>query len=225
MEPDRWFGHAFGQALRAALEADAPRLPAASGRPDVVSGPTGRAPAVVLLHLYYPDLIEEFADRLAALDGLADIAITFPDTWTPDELARLAAAFPRARLAPTPNVGRDIAPFIAALGWARQAGYPLFCKLHSKRSPHLAQGDAWREALLSPLLGAPAAAVAQLQANADVGLLAAGATRTRLGTHGVMHNNAGGWPCSPAGWASPMATTRSFRRGRCSGAGRRRSGP
>lgn len=192
LEPDRWFGHAFGQALRAALEADAPRLPAASGRPDVVSGPTGRAPAVVLLHLYYPDLIEAFANRLAALDGLADIAITFPDTWTPDELARLAAAFPSARLAPTPNVGRDIAPFIAALGWARQAGYPLFCKLHSKRSPHLAQGDAWREALLSPLLGAPAAAIAQLQANADVGLLAAGATRTRLGTHGVMHNNAGG---------------------------------
>ncbi|SFJ46931.1 glycoside hydrolase family 99-like domain-containing protein [Caulobacter sp. UNC279MFTsu5.1] len=190
LEPDRWYGHAFAQALRSALEADAPRLGVDQGRSDVVCGSAGRARAVVLLHLHYAELIEEFAGRLAPLRGVMDTSITFPETWSSQELERLKAAFPLARLTPVPNRGRDVAPFISELGWARTVGYSIFCKIHSKRSPHMARGDAWREALVSPLLDQASAVIERFEAEQDLGLLATAAARTPLGTHGVMHNNA-----------------------------------
>ncbi|CAN5287816.1 glycoside hydrolase family 99-like domain-containing protein [soil metagenome] len=192
LEPDRWFGHAFAQALRAALEADAPRLDPDLGRRDVLPWAQSRARAVVLLHLHYADLVDEFATRLAPLGDVMDLAITFPDTWTRDELDRLADRFPRARLTPTPNRGRDLGPFIADLKWASAAGYPVFCKIHSKRSPHMGDGDAWRDALLAPLLRAPSEVIARFEAEPKLGLLAHASTRTALGAPGVMHNNADG---------------------------------
>jgi lipopolysaccharide biosynthesis protein len=190
LEPDRWFGYGFGQALRTAVAETAPRLAPAAGRAEVVEGRGGRAKAVVLLHLHYPELIEEFATRLADLEPLADLAVSFTDTWTPEDATRLAAAFPKARLAPYANTGRDMAPFIGELRWAQARGYDVFCKLHSKRSPHLAYGDAWRRDLLAPLLDDPAAVVSAFDRDASLGLLAATDARMRLGDAGVMHNNA-----------------------------------
>ena len=189
LEPDRWFGYGFGQAVRTALEENAPKLAPSAGRPDVVLH-GGRAGAVILVHLHYPELIDEFAALLAPMSGVVDIAVSFTETWTPADAARLAAAFPTARLNPCPNRGRDLAPFIAELGWARAKGYEVFCKIHSKRSPHMATGDAWRAALLSPLLVEPKAAIAAFDAQPRLGLLAAADARMQLGEPGVMHNNA-----------------------------------
>lgn len=190
LEPDRWHGHAFGQALRSAIEDGAPRTSAKEGRDDVVLAKGGRSKAVVLLHLYYADLIAEFATRLKPMGKWADLSISFPDVWTADEVAALSAAFPKARLVAEPNIGRDLAPFISALRWADAQGYEVFCKIHSKRSPHMTGGDAWRDALLSPLLKNAGSVIEKFQADSALGLIADENAHKRLGEDGVMHNNA-----------------------------------
>ena len=191
LEPDRWFGHGFGQGLRAALEADAPRISA--GDPLIIGAwkHERNSQAIFLLHIYYPELIEEFARLLE--DGLKqlDCAISFPDTWTPQEVERLANAFPTAILLPCENRGRDVKPFLELLPKLDERGYTLFCKLHSKRSPHLATGESDRLDLLGGLASAAAVntALRLFEADPRLGLLATEASRTRLGEHGVLANN------------------------------------
>lgn len=191
LEPDRWFGHGSAQALRAAIEAGAPRI--GEDNPLVVASrsvPRTRD-AVALLHIFYADLIPTFAERLAPLRDKLDVIVTFPDLWTDAELRALAVAVPNARLIPTANKGRDIAPFLRALKLADALGYSVFCKVHSKKSPHLAGGAQWRDALLDGLIspGAADKALDRFAQEPQLGLLAPESARMRLGDHAVMFNN------------------------------------
>ena len=192
LEPDRWFGHGYLHATRAALSAWLPRL--TNDHPLVVQAQAAfekRAEAVVLLHLFYPELIDWFAEHLAATAGALDLMITVPETWDPADLARVAEVFPTAHLAIAENRGRDIRPFVETLRRAKALGYSVFCKLHSKRSPHQAKGDQWRAALVDGLLGGEAAGLA-LRAFAQdpkLGLLAGSGARMRIGDPDVMDNN------------------------------------
>jgi lipopolysaccharide biosynthesis protein len=195
LEPDRWFGHGYLHATRAALGAYVPRL--TNAHPLVAEAQAAfekRADAVVLLHLFYPDLIDWFAERLAATASDLDLMITVPDSWSEADLARARTAFPSAHLAITENRGRDIRPFVEALRRARALGYSTFCKLHSKRSPHMAKGDAWRTQLFDGLLGGEAAsqALSAFAEDPKLGLLAASKARMRIGDPDVMANNAAG---------------------------------
>jgi lipopolysaccharide biosynthesis protein len=192
LEPDRWFGHGFLQATRAALDAEAPRI--ARDHPILVRSQREfrkSSDAVLLLHLFYPELTQWFADRLAGRTDL-DLIVTVPELWTDAQLEAVAAAFPRARLLAVENRGRDVLPFLAGLKLARELDYPTFCKLHSKRSPHTVDGDQWRERLVSELVGGAAAERARtaFASHPRLGLLAGAEARRRLSEPGVMHNNA-----------------------------------
>jgi lipopolysaccharide biosynthesis protein len=192
LEPDRWFGHGFLQATHAAVQTQAPRLPrdhpvAAESRTDFRKS----GDAAALIHLFYPELIDWFAERLSRRRDL-DLLITVPEHWTEAELSRLAAALPEARLEVVENRGRDILPFIVGLKTAARLDYPFFVKLHSKRSPHTVDGDAWRDRLVSELVGDTALdrARAAFESDARLGMLAASAARMDLSAPDVMHNNA-----------------------------------
>jgi lipopolysaccharide biosynthesis protein len=190
LEPDRWFGHAYGQAIRAALEADAPKITPLAPQLVLRSSAAPRHRAVALVHLHYAELIEEFASALGPLGRLVDLSVTFSELWSPIEVDRLIHAFPTARLAPVPNRGRDILPFLTSLAWARPH-YDVFIKLHSKRSPHLADGDQRRSQLLSPLTDPALAerAINRFAADPKLGMLATRAAQATLGDHAVLVNN------------------------------------
>ncbi|MDR6874156.1 lipopolysaccharide biosynthesis protein [Bosea sp. BE125] len=51
------------------------------------------------------------------------------------------------------NRGRDIAPFLAVLGSGALDGYDAVLKLHTKRSPHLLDGEIRRKLLFDKLCG------------------------------------------------------------------------
>lgn len=192
LEPDRWFGHAFLHATAAALGAFAPRL--AVDQPLVAQAATAftrTSDTAVLLHLYYPELIDWFAARLAAVAGSADLIITLPEHWVEEDLARVRTTFPKAFLVIVENRGRDIRPFVEALRVARRLGYSVFCKLHTKRSPHRADGDAWRTNLVDGLVGVDAVqlALGRFSDDPKLGLLAASDARMQLGEPDVMANN------------------------------------
>ncbi|OYW27393.1 MAG: hypothetical protein B7Z44_12525 [Caulobacter sp. 12-67-6] len=172
--PDRWFGHASAQALRNAVARRAP-APARDHPAVVVSHQSPRLhDAVMLFHIFYADLIDDLAQRLATLRDGMDAIITFPEQWPATAVDALATAVPGAVLVPLPNHGRDVVPFLTALEIARARGHTVFCKAHTKKSPHRSDGAAWRDRLLDGLMS-PERAQAALAAFAEdprLGLLA-----------------------------------------------------
>lgn len=120
-----------------------------------------KAPHAIALHLYYPDLWDELAARLSALDFPHDLFVTV--TWRGTETAtlmrRIRARFPAAFVLALPNHGRDILPFMRLVNAGAFDGYRAVCKLHSKKSPHRADGEAWRRHLVDGVLPATGSAV------------------------------------------------------------------
>jgi lipopolysaccharide biosynthesis protein len=148
----------------------------------------------MLFHIFYADLVDDLARRLAPLRGSMDVIITFPDQWPGVAVEALARAAPGAVLVPMPNRGRDVAPFLAALKIARERGHTVFCKAHTKKSPHRSDGAAWRDRLLDGLMSVDRAqaALALFEQDSRLGLLALESDRMLLGEPGVMTHNAEG---------------------------------
>ncbi|WP_417525596.1 rhamnan synthesis F family protein [Marinovum sp.] len=129
----------------------------------------GTAPVAVALHLYYPEFWEEIAPALEAQQFAFDLHVTItrrgdlpPGAGAALE-TRIRAAFPAARIWQMPNHGRDILPFAHLVNAGGLAPYRAVLKLHSKKSPHRADGDAWRRALVAGVLGDPAETAARLE--------------------------------------------------------------
>lgn len=158
LEPEARFGYGFLAAIadvatEMALDATALRDRAAQHNRAM---PAGRsADAVVCLHIFYEDLIDEFAAVIAQARQCLplDVIVSLPEAWPLAALERLIAALRPIHILVCRNRGRDVAPFLAALEVVRARGYRLGCKIHSKKSTHIGHGEAWRRALLEGLLG------------------------------------------------------------------------
>ena len=124
-------------------------------------------PLCVLAHIYYPDLWEELAGYIASLpESTYDLYVNLVETTCTQEIEqRIRDTFPAASIYVSENVGRDIGGHFRLLRNISMEDYRFFCLIHSKKSPHLAVGDAllWRRRLLTPLLGTPKAAVENLK--------------------------------------------------------------
>ena len=112
-----------------------------------------RARMAVCLHLYYPETWPEFEAAFAAIPERFDLFITLPSFAATPVLAQVTRSLPGVRVLAAPNRGRDVLPFLRLLAGGHLDGYDWVCKLHSKKSPHMAAGNAWRQRLLDGLLG------------------------------------------------------------------------
>ena len=114
-------------------------------------------PLCVLVHIFYPDLWEELAGYIANLPASTyDLHVNLVETTvTPELEGQILDDFPDATIYVSQNIGRDIGGYFQLLRNISMEDYQYFCLIHSKRSPHLATGDAllWRRRLLTPLLG------------------------------------------------------------------------
>ncbi len=122
----------------------------------VTSGPLGR-PGVriaVVLHLFYPELIDEISDYLHHILEPFDLFVT-----TPHEGATAAIFDGFGPLAQTvavalaENRGRDIGPFMALHRQNYFEPYDAVLKIHGKRSQYSEEGDFWRRRLFKELCG------------------------------------------------------------------------
>jgi lipopolysaccharide biosynthesis protein len=141
LEPDLRYGYAYLNATAESLSGWM------NNQPRLIQQGSSKNDIVVLLHLHYPELIEEF--RLALADIDADVWITLNNQ---DDFDHVSAAFPTSTIFLVPNRGRDIAPFIALAPRLIDSNYKICLKLHSKRSPHRQDGDNWRTLLVQGLL-------------------------------------------------------------------------
>ena len=143
-----------------------------------------RRPLCVLAHVYYPELWPELASYIDNLPNETyDLYVNLVDaTFSQESLADIRAAFPQARVYVSENIGRDIGGHFQLLRNLRMEDYDIFCLLHTKRSPHMAPGEAqrWRRKLLLPLLGSGECAaenIALMQGDETVGQLGSAACR------------------------------------------------
>lgn len=133
----------------------APSSPDAVPVLPVITPRKGRAaPVAVVVHAFYPDFWDEIAPLLAAQGFDFDLFVTLTKRDGTEALrARVLKAFPDAQVWLMPNHGRDILPFVHLVNSGVLAPYAAVCKLHSKKSPHRSDGDAWRKALVAGVLG------------------------------------------------------------------------
>ena len=168
--PERHFV-VFGE--RAGL-LPSPTAPAEGGAPGApgrrlpvlrpAEAPPG-APFAAVVHLYYPELWPEIRDALRASGLALDLFVTVAERGEASRALALGVAedWPSARIVRVPNRGRDVLPFVHLVNAGLLDPYRAVCKLHTKRSRHLEDGDAWRRELIAGLLD-PERARAQLDA-------------------------------------------------------------
>jgi len=149
------------------LVLDRPAGPDAPDLPEILHHTAAQAPHAIVLHLYYRTMWDEIAALIAVQTLAFDLFVTL--TEDPDEpdtaiRTRILAAFPHARIWTMPNHGRDILPFLHLAQSGVLRPYLAVCKLHTKKSPHRGDGDAWRRALFAGVLGDPARTAARLAA-------------------------------------------------------------
>lgn len=113
----------------------------------------------VFLHLFYPDMLDEFLDAISNLSASPeleyDLIVT---TCYPDKVIeeRIYTFKDNAKILIVPNRGYDLAPFLQALKTIDLKNYDYLIKLHSKRDlttpaylPFCSfKGNEWRKKLL-----------------------------------------------------------------------------
>jgi len=162
LEPDARLGHAWLEANRRALQSAAGQAPA-------------DARACAVIHAWYPDLLGGMLEAVKASGIAWRVVVTTAPERAAAVRACLAAHAPEAELAVFPNRGRDVLPFLHVANRLLDEGVELVLKLHTKRSTHRRDGEAWRGELLERLL-APSRAQAIVKAFGaapDLGLVAA----------------------------------------------------
>ncbi|KQP13999.1 hypothetical protein ASF26_18680 [Methylobacterium sp. Leaf93] len=149
-----------GQRLRQAVA----QFGEPARRPDVRTA--------VVAHLYYLDLLPEILACWSMLPDGAPLHLTVPSDRV-EQARHLLEGIPGAILHPCENRGRDIAPFIALLNAGTFDRYDAVLKLHTKRSPHLRDGEIRRKLLFTMLAGGRNATLRLLAAfeTPDTGLI------------------------------------------------------
>jgi hypothetical protein len=135
------------------------------------------AQIAIVCHVYYLSLWEELAKQIQQIPAAFDLFVTIVNQPGAVELSeKIRSENPRARIEIIENHGRDILPFLSLLNSGALDRYYLVCKLHTKRSPHREDGDAWRRRIFFSLLDSPkniADIIRGFNANRDLGLVVA----------------------------------------------------
>ncbi|HRD34350.1 MAG TPA: glycoside hydrolase family 99-like domain-containing protein [Rhodocyclaceae bacterium] len=134
-----------------------------------------RARIAVVLHLFYTDTWDEFAEYLERIPEAFDLYVSVVSDADRNAIEpAILKHVPNARLFVHPNRGRDVGPFITLLGSGTLDPYDAVCKLHSKSSRYSEHGSRWRHDILERLLPDPVAIgamIAGIRGEGGVGLV------------------------------------------------------
>ena len=147
LEPDARFGYANLDATRSALASASPIL-AERVHPEIH----------VIVHCWYPELLGEVLKPVMAAGFRHHLIVTTTTCKAEQTRLALVEAGISAKLDVFPNRGRDILPFLTVAARSIRGGADLVLKLHTKKSPHINNGDDWRRELISSLVPGTGAA-------------------------------------------------------------------
>jgi len=147
LEPDRHFGYGYLNATASAINGYK-RSKTETARPRML----------LAAHIFYGDLVREFADCFMKVPAPFDILVTTTREqrlYILDNLKELLRGFAMdITVVAVEEGGRDFGPFVLEL-LPRVEKYDLVCWTHSKKSPYNPAYATWRQYLLDNLLGSP----------------------------------------------------------------------
>jgi len=113
--------------------------------------PSGRI--AVVLHMFEPALWDEMREAIDRILCPFDLFVSLTKGVSDHRRDEIVQAFPHAHVFDFENHGRDIGPFLVFLQSGVLFKYDLVCKLHTKRSPYMPNGDTQSQALTNGILG------------------------------------------------------------------------
>ena len=128
----------------------------------------------VVVHIFYPEIWPEISGYIENIDEGFDLYVSLIQGRSEDIKHEIKRDFPLANILIFPNHGRDVFPFTEFLRTGTLDEYELVCKIHTKRSLHRADGDAWRKSLYDGILGSKKLVqdiCAHMRTDPDVGMV------------------------------------------------------
>jgi lipopolysaccharide biosynthesis protein/SAM-dependent methyltransferase len=173
LEPDARNGYAYLEAIRVTLQRTAAAAAAANGLQASTRPAEGPCAAAIVVHAYYPDVLDEILGRVADLDPRHRLFVTTDREHYLQVREKLESANRHFSLHPMENRGRDVLPFLKVLPHVRAQGYEFVVKVHTKKSPHRRDGSVWRQQLYDALLsrGNVERALAAFAADPGLGMI------------------------------------------------------
>ena len=111
---------------------------------------------LIILHLYYTEMWDEFNDYFKKLDTDFDLIVTIPDE-NKEFCETIQKSYKECKIFILPNKGLDIGPFLIVLKYLKENNleYSHIVKLHTKKSHYnpFDLGLTWRNSLVKPLIG------------------------------------------------------------------------
>lgn len=136
--------------------------------------PEGAPRVVVVAHVFYPEVWPDIEDRLSRLPEAYDLIVCLVQGRAESLEQTIMRRLPHARIHHQQNYGRDLGSLIELANLGTFHGYDAVLKVHTKRSPHRLDGDAWRVELLDGVLPSPEGIhriIELLRRDPDVGLV------------------------------------------------------
>lgn len=113
---------------------------------------------LIILHLFYPEMWDEFREYFKNLDVDFDLMISISEGQN-DISETVKKSYPDCKIFVLPNKGLDVGPFLHILKYLKDNNleYSHIVKLHTKRSHYNSSGlgDSWRNALVKCLIDSP----------------------------------------------------------------------
>lgn len=137
----------------------------------------GKAKILVIAHVFYPEVWPDIEDRLARMPEDYDLIVTLVRGRAEGLEHAINRRLPKARIHLVDNLGRDSGPLVDLARMGVFRGYDAVLKVHTKRSLHRLDGDAWRVMLLDGVLPSPEGVrriIELFRRDRDVGLVVPG---------------------------------------------------
>lgn len=110
---------------------------------------------LIVLHLFYTDLWNEFNNYFNNLNTDFDLIVTIIE-GTNDISDIIKKSYPDVKIIEVPNKGLDVGPFLLVLKYLKENNlkYSHIVKLHTKKSHYNEElGRNWRKALVESIIG------------------------------------------------------------------------
>jgi len=113
---------------------------------------------LIILHLFYVDLWDEYNNYIKEIDVDFDLIVTISGN-TDNISETIMSLYPNTKIIEVPNKGLDIGPFLLVLKYLKENNleYSHIVKLHTKKSHYNRSGLglSWRTALIGSIMGTP----------------------------------------------------------------------
>jgi len=106
----------------------------------------------IIVHAFHLDALDEILSHVSALPSHHKLFVTTTEDREAAVRSRLELSGRDYALQIVNNRGRDVLPFLLILPALKSESFDLFIKVHTKKSMHRKDGDAWRLALMEQLL-------------------------------------------------------------------------